>query len=82
VNSTLIALKRYLMIQHGIIEFNKFKVIDLYLQNDPPLVDEETFDFIQYALHHTGTEVDPEKLARMVKWHEELFATINGLVLK
>ena len=33
VNSTLIALKRYLLLKHHIIEFNKFKVIDLYLQN-------------------------------------------------
>lgn len=81
VNSTLIALKRYLMIQHGIVEFNKFKVIDLYLRNNPPLVDEETFAFIDFALHHTGVEVDAEKLARMVQWHERLFTTINHLVL-
>jgi hypothetical protein len=70
VNSTLIALKRYLMIQHSIVEFNKFKVIDLYLQNNPPLVDKETFDFINFSLHHTDIEVDAEKLSRMVKWHD------------
>ncbi len=81
VNSTLIALKRYLMIRHGIVEFNKFKVIGLYLQNHPPLVDEETFDFIDLSLHHTDVEVDAEKLSRMVKWHDVLYATINDLVL-
>ncbi len=81
VNSTLIALKRYLMIRHGIIEFNKFKVIGLYLQNDPPIVDKETFEFIDAALHQTDLKVDDEKMSRMVKWHELLFHTVNALVL-
>lgn len=81
VNSTLIALKRYLMIKHGIIEFNKFKVIGLYLENDPPIINDEVFDFIDLSLHNNDIEVSDEKLSRMVQWHEELYTVINNLVL-
>ncbi|MDE6641678.1 MAG: hypothetical protein K2K63_14280 [Acetatifactor sp.] len=35
VNSTLIALKRYLLLKYNIVEFNEFKVIDLYLGHEP-----------------------------------------------
>ena len=81
VNSTLIALKRYLMLQHGIVEFNKFKVIDLYLRNEPPLVDQETFRFIDFALRNDSVQVSEEQMFRMIKWHDELYTVINNIVL-
>ena len=80
VNSTLIALKRYLMIQHGIIEFNKFKVISLYLNNRPPIVNDEVFDFINRSLHGKTTALKPEKFEQMIRWHDELYRVINGRV--
>lgn len=81
VNSTLIALKRYLMIQHGIIEFNKFKVIGLYLENQPPLVNKSVFDYINRSLHSDDTKVSSDEFEQMVRWHDELYHVINHLVL-
>ena len=60
INSTLMMLKRYLMIKWDIIEFNKFKVIDLYMRNNPPYVDEELFEFIEKSLYSEDYEVDED----------------------
>ncbi|MEA4822774.1 MAG: nucleotidyltransferase domain-containing protein [Clostridiaceae bacterium] len=81
VNSSLIALKRYLMIKHGIIEFNKFKVIDLYLTHDPPFVNDEIFAFINKNLNGDTTKCNDVKFTQMVEWHDELYEVINKLVL-
>jgi len=81
VNATLIVLKRYLMIQHGIIEFNKYKVVGLYLENEPPMVDREVFGFIESALNGGDIALSDEKLAGMAAWQEKLCAAINNLVL-
>jgi len=81
VNSTLIALKRYLMIKHGIIEFNKFKVIGLYLENNPPIVNDEAFEYINLHLYDKIGDADDEQALRMTEWHEELYKVINNLVL-
>lgn len=81
VNSTLIALKRYLLLRHHIIEFNKFKVIDLYLRNEPVLVNEEIFGFIEDYLHHRPYEWNDDIRSRYVMWHDELYRVINNVVL-
>lgn len=83
VNSTLMILKRYLMIRHDIVEFNKFKVIGLYLEHEPPFVNDEVFDFIEVSLHSRLTEKeknDRKKLARMIKWHDEIYGKIDELL--
>lgn len=81
VNSTLIALKRYLLLKHHIIEFNKFLVIDLYMQNDPPIVNEEIFAFINDYIHGRTCEWNDGIRERFTKWHDELYKVVNGLVL-
>ena len=81
VNSTLIALKRYLMIEKGILEFNKFKVIDLYLRNDPPMVDERIFRFLQDALRERNEQPDPQTFAEMLRWHDALYEAVNARTL-
>lgn len=81
VNSTLIALKRYLLLKYNIAEFNKFKVIDLYLSHEPPIVNEEIFDFITKALHGRNCEWNDEICRKYTGWHDELYRVINGLVL-
>ena len=60
VNSILMFLRRFLVIEKGIFEFNKFRMIDTYLRHEPPLVDEEAFDFIQKKLRDeaAGTQED------------------------
>jgi predicted nucleotidyltransferase len=50
VNSIMMYLRRFLMIEKGIFEFNKFLVVDVYLANQPPLVDESVFEYIQHYL--------------------------------
>lgn len=81
VNSTLIALKRYLLLGHHIIEFNKFEVVDLYLQNDPIWVNEEIFGFVQDYLHDRPYTWNDEIRGRYGKLHDELYRVINRAVL-
>lgn len=81
VNSTLMMLKRYLMIKCDIIEFNKFKVIDLYIKNNPPYVDEELFEFIEKSLHNEDTEIEKDIFDRFVQSHDRLTMIINDIVL-
>jgi len=50
VNTILGCLRRYLMIEKGIFEFNKFLTIDTYLRNEPPIVNEVAFGFIHKKL--------------------------------
>ena len=81
VNSTLIALKRYLLLKYDIVEFNKFKVIDLYLKHEPPVVDREVFDFITKTLHGESCEWNDDICREYTKWHDELYRVINERVL-
>lgn len=81
VNSTLIVLKRYLLLKHHIIEFNKFKVVDLYLRNEPLLVNEEIFSFIDDYLHNRPYEWYDDIRDKYVVWHDELYRVINTSVL-
>lgn len=80
-NSTLIALKRYLLLKYDIVEFNKFKVINLYLEHEPPMVDEEIFNFITKSLHGQTAEWDEEIRMKYTAWHDELYRVVNQLVL-
>ncbi|MBR6522011.1 MAG: nucleotidyltransferase domain-containing protein [Oscillospiraceae bacterium] len=81
VNSTLIALKRYLLLKHHIIEFNKFKVVDLYEKNEPILVNKEIFEFIDNYLHDKNYEWNEDIRDKYVMWHDELYRVINDAVL-
>ena len=81
VNSTLMMLKRYLMIKCDIIEFNKFKVIDLYMKNNPPYVDEELFEFVEKSLHNEDSIVEKDVFDRFVQSHDRLTMIINDIVL-
>lgn len=80
-NSTLLALKRYLLLKYNIIEFNKFKVIGLYMQNNPPMVNNEVFEFINNFLYQRSYEWNDEICKKYTVWHDELYRAINDLVL-
>ena len=56
VNSILMILRRYLIIEKNIFEFNKFKTIDAYLQNDPPIVDQQAFELVRRSLNNEAVE--------------------------
>lgn len=81
VNSTLMGLRRYLLLKHHIVEFNKFKVIDLYLANNPPVINEEIFVFITDYISGKPYIWNDEIRANYTDWHNHLFAVINKLVL-
>ena len=81
VNSTLIALKRYLLLKHHIIEFNKFKVIGLYQCNEPLLTNEKIFQFISDYLNNRPYEWNDKIRDEYVMWHNELYRVINDSVL-
>lgn len=51
VNCILGSLRRFLIIQKSIFEFNKFKTIDAYMHNNPPIMNKKAFDFIRRILN-------------------------------
>lgn len=81
VNSVLIILKRFLLLQHGIVEFNKFKVIEKYLNQNPPAVNKKVFEYVNSWLHNQPPEISSEEFQSMVVWYDELSQTVNNLVL-
>ena len=81
INSTLWHIKRYLMIKCDIIEFNKFKVIDLYLKNNPPVINQETFDIINKALHNGYEVISDEQMQSLNEWREDFRVKMLKLVL-
>ena len=50
INTLLGYLRRYLMIEKCVFEFNKFLTIETYLRHEPPIVNEPVFDFINKKL--------------------------------
>ncbi len=81
VNSTLMILKRYLMIERDIIEFNKFKVLQLYLKNDPPIVYDELFEYIDASLYDHAPIVSTERLKELTAMHDLVYEKINKICL-
>jgi predicted nucleotidyltransferase len=82
VNSILILLKRYLLIEKDIIEFNKFRVVKTYLDNNPPKINNEIFEIINnYIMMDQETKVTELELEKMNQFHEELKTFMNSLLL-
>lgn len=81
INSTLWHIKRFLMIKCDVIEFNKYKVIDLYLKNNPPIVNQEIFDLITDALNNGYDVLTDEKMPRLNKWRDDFCVQMLKLVL-
>lgn len=52
VNCILGILRRFLIIEKGIFEFNKFKTIEVYLQSNPPIVNQKAFDIIHKYINN------------------------------
>jgi hypothetical protein len=51
VNTILIYLRRYLMIEKNIFVFNKFSTVENYLNNEPPIIDHQIFALINDILN-------------------------------
>lgn len=49
-NTILIHLKRYLHLEHGIVEFSKPRIIGTYLRSDPPIACARVFALIEKML--------------------------------
>ena len=81
VNSILLLLRRFLMLERGIIEFDKRKLISLYLENQPPTVNISHFDAIGAYLAEGSSAIDDSKLLEMSLWHEELLSFMNKRLL-
>jgi len=81
VNGTLWHIRRFLMINRDIIEFNKFKLIDLYLQNNPPIIDEEAFKIISSVLHNGYNLIDDEHMQKLSKWRDDFRVQMLKIVL-
>lgn len=60
VNCILGYIRRYLIIEKNIFEFNKFKTIDIYLQNNPPILNNRAFEFINYKLNNKTNDTQED----------------------
>ena len=58
VNTILGYLRRYLIIEKSVFEFNKFLTIETYMCNEPPIVNKPVFDFILKKLKEETTGND------------------------
>lgn len=63
VNIILNHLKRFLWIKRNIIEFDKRKVVALYLANDPPYVDDAALRLVEASL--AGQRLTAEELGQL-----------------
>ena len=79
VNSILILLKRWLLLEKGIVEFNKFNVVEAYLANDPPFINERFLNAVNSYLN--GGEISSKLLYDMSVLHEDLLQKMNSLLL-
>jgi predicted nucleotidyltransferase len=52
INCILGTIRRYLVIEKNIFEFNKFNTINVYLKNNPEIIDENIFLIIGKYLHN------------------------------
>lgn len=76
VNMILMHLSRFLRIERDIIEFNKFKVIPTYLDNEPPFANGEVFRLVEaFLASRTLTEANVQSLRIYV---EELRPKMNA----
>ncbi len=50
VNCILETMRKFLMIEKSVFEFNKFKTINVYLKHSPDVIDENVFAFIDKYL--------------------------------
>lgn len=82
-NSILIHLKRYLLIEKGIIEFNKLRVIDKYLSYNPTVINKEVFEIINNNINDNEykEKVTEKELRLMNNFFGELRVTMNKLLL-
>jgi hypothetical protein len=64
VNTTLMHLRRFLIAKRGIIEFNKRRIVPLYLENDPSFVDELLFELVTRYLEMGSASQDKLELLR------------------
>jgi hypothetical protein len=64
VGNILGNMRSWLMIEKGIFEFNKFELIDQYMNNRPPLVDKNVFAHMRRYLHGE-TQADEQQLTEL-----------------
>lgn len=81
INCILSSLSRYLILEKNLFEFNKLKIIDTYLQNNPPKINERAFEFIRNKLTF---ELDgsPEDLQMLQSCGIEFRDYFNKTLLK
>jgi len=81
VNSTLMILRRYLLIKCGICEFNKFKTISLYLSENPPIIFNELFDYVEKYIRDESCPLCKSSFQNFIEQHDTLYKHINSICL-
>jgi hypothetical protein len=68
-------LKRFLWLKRGIVEFDKRKVVMLYLANDPPFVDDAALRLVEVSL--AGRVITAAELDQLRRWVGQLRPQMN-----
>lgn len=80
INTILLQMRRFLMIQHGVFEFNKFQTIPVYLQHAPAVTDDNVFSFITDYLKGEAQET-PQALEMLRHFGQKLSDRNNKTLL-
>lgn len=79
INTILIQMRRFLMIEHNVFEFNKFKTIDTYLQYHPTVTDDRVFSFIMQYLR--GDVLESQQDLDMLRTFGQMLSNHNNKTL-
>jgi len=80
INCILGTMRRFLMIEKYVFEFNKFETIKVYLDHSPDIIDEKVFSFIDSYLRGEVSEND-ENLAMLREFGTKITDYYNGKLL-
>lgn len=80
VNCILGAMRRFLMIEKSVFEFNKFNTVKAYLDHSPDIIDENVFAFIDQYLRGE-TSGNDEDLAMLRKFGTRITDHYNHKLL-
>jgi len=78
INTILIHLHRYLIVEKGIFEFDKRKIVPLYIAHDAPFLNKQAIDIVQRYL--LTEHISREETQRLRQYVSDLRYNMNKLL--
>jgi len=82
INTILIHLGRFLRIKKRIIEFNKHKLVGMYLESKPPFVNSEILQLVErFLISEKISKEDNERIIQYTKMLRKQMNTYLGITV-